>query len=213
MSTQFTGRIQKAFAKNGRHTMLMDDDNWYGHGYTPLPSGAVDGAMARFTYTMNGTYRNIDEGSIKIKPGSADAAPKSPESRGNSSGYRGKKSGGATDAKARAQYWEDKEARDIDTQKRISFQAAMNTAIAMVNGALANGLLSVGGAKKAQYDAYVEIVKEEAKVIFRSYQEVPDNMDEYMGAGESTPMENLPEDMECDQPPETVEKAEEEEWV
>ena len=85
-----------------------------------------------------------------------------------------KKSGPAKENyEARAQYWEDKEKRDIETQIRISYQAATNTAIEVVRLALEQDAISLGAAKAKKLDLLKSYVEEVAEELFSKYQMKP----------------------------------------
>jgi len=169
----YTGTVKKVFERGGRHSLLMDDDQWYGLGRNAAP-GVFDGATVRFSWVQNGKYKNITEGTVQVKEG----APTQTKS------YTQKASGGASDYAKKEKYWLDKEQRDIDTQKRISYQAAMNTSINLVNTMLEGGFMTAPKGKVAdKHEAYMAMVYETADELFRVYQTLPENADEILAAG------------------------------
>jgi hypothetical protein len=63
-----------------------------------------------------------------------------------------------------------------DRQKMISWQAAINSATVIVNGAIEQGLIKISGRnQQVKYDAYRAAIIEEAKSLFKLTQEVPSN--------------------------------------
>lgn len=56
------------------------------------------------------------------------------------------------------EYWSNKEERDIETQKVIQFQAARNSAIAAIVGAVAQGVIELPKTKGKSYDAYLAYI-------------------------------------------------------
>ena len=198
MSETYQGTIQKVYEKGGRYALAMDDGNWYGLGYNK--PAANDGDKARFQYEMDATgrYRNVVKGSDQYKAG--EGPPPKKKSYGG-----GKGKGGASDYQQRQQYWEDKELRDIGNQQRISYNAAMNTAINVINSLLDREMLKVAGKAADKADAYIAMVEEETKRIFREFQAVPERYDEIIGV-EAEAVDPEPE-------PETEAKAEGEDWA
>ena len=162
MSEQYTGEIKKVFTKAGRWSLLMEDDNWYGLGYKE-PKGVTDGSQARFQFEMNGQYRNIVEGSLEAKAGTATSKAKS---------------GGSSYAQ-KEQYWADKETRDIETQKKICMAGSLNTATAIVTASLAADVLKT--TNKTKIDLVQATIVEIAEDIYRKIQNTPAQHDELMG--------------------------------
>lgn len=199
MGTEYTGKIKKAFEKNGRFSFLMDDDNWYGLGRLKpqLNNGeaVTDGDDAKFEYEMNGKYRNVIEATLKTRAGELTEAMKN-ESKGKGGG----KSGGGgyqADKAAREKYWADKEARDIQIQRTISYAGALNTATAIITVALNSETIKVGGKANAKLDTLTAMINELAGDIFRGVQSVPVNYDEIMAGGAKTAPVKTPDDMEA----------------
>lgn len=159
---EYTGTIQKVFNKGKRWSLLMDDDKWYGLGYKKPQ--AYDGQTARFQYEMNGAYRNVVEGTLQTKKGEEAPQKTAASSRQPRSDYAQKE-----------KYWADKEARDIDTQKRISYQAAMNTAISTINLALTHDLLVFAKSAKPadKFNTVIEAIQTQAEEYFADYQTIP----------------------------------------
>lgn len=181
MSQSYTGVIKKVFNKNGRWSLLMDDDNWYGFNRKqPVSTAGVmaeDGDTAAFDYTMNGAYMNAEGNTLKLKKGSGPAPTAG--KAGNS--YEKKEA-----------YWDDKETRDIETQKKISMAGAINSSITIMTAALAADMIKFTG--KEKYAAFQAMIIEEAEALYRIIQFAPANHEEIMGGTAETD-EKLPEDM------------------
>ena len=179
---EYKGIAKKVFERNGRHSILCDDDKWYGNGNTKPPCS--DNDQVKFEYEMNGKYMNITPGTIQRKDN-----PNPPVD----DGYKGKKGGGGAggsgfqaDKAAREAYWAKKDVDSIATQKIISFNGALNTATTIISSAVANELITLKGKAGAKYDAYFAMILEEAETIFRTLQRVPENYDALMG-GDAVP--------------------------
>ena len=85
------------------------------------------------------------------------------------------------DWNARAKYWDNKEQADVERQQMISFQAAVNTAVSIVDAAVKNEFITIAGRKgDVKYDAFVAMVMKQAEELFRAYQTVPQRFDELM---------------------------------
>lgn len=183
--SSYEGVIKKVHQnKTKRWALLMDDDIWYGLGHNQ--PAAADGDIARFDYEMNNQYRNVVEGTLKVKKGTAPP-PKT------SGGGKGK-----SDYQQNKDFWAKKEIRDIDTQKKISFAGAYNTAIALVSAEVAAGVLTIGGAKAAKLAAFSAIVEEEAEHLYRLIQSMPERHDEVMEGGTPEKGEYAPAETEAD---------------
>lgn len=177
----YTGIVQRVHNKGNRWSLLMDDDNWYGNGFKE-PVGVLEGSTVRFSFEMNGKYHNILDGTLQHKKG--EVAPVETKKKAY---------GGKTDYAKKEKYWADKELRDIDNQKRISYQAATNTALATVTAAANLEIIKLSGKKADQFDAFVAMVAEEAENLFRIYNDVPANFEDIMAGGYSEEKEEVPE--------------------
>ena len=165
---------------SGLYHSFCVDDVWYrtGRDFTNVAKGY----KVKFNFEENQYGMQVDVPSLKFKEG--EAPP--PQTNGAKAPYQKKSGYDPTEAKRREKYWADKEARDIENQKRISYQAATNTAIQLLNGAIANDCVAVPKGKNlgARFEAFQAMVDEEAERIFRIYQLVPENFDAVMGGTE-----------------------------
>lgn len=156
-------------AKNGKmmYSFRIGDD-WYRTGFNKV-TGTEPGYKVKFNYSEDKYGKHVDH--VEFKPGEAPPAP-----------AKGSYNRGGGGAASKDKYWADKEARDIETQKRISYQAATNTAIQFVNMAIANECITMPKGKSiaARFEALQQIVQAESDRIFRQYQLVPDLYDEIM---------------------------------
>lgn len=134
------------------------------------------GYKVKFDFEENQYGKQVNMDSVKFKEG--EAPPKS--------------SGGG--------------GRNDDTQKRISFQAATNSAIAIIDMMFDKGLLELPKSKKADEKVALvtELVMNQAEELFRTYQLVPDNYDALMGGDE--------DEAEVDVPAEAQDAEDDEEW-
>ena len=81
--------------------------------------------------------------------------------------------GGQSGGNSKDTYWEDKAARDIQVQAGIQWQASRNSAIALVDVLLKNGMVSgLPTAKGKQADAIVALVDEYTEVMYLQTDEV-----------------------------------------
>jgi hypothetical protein len=187
-----TGRVEKFNTKNGRYSVLMDDQNWYGLGYNDPrkswddPTLPLDGANVQFDFTSNDskgkTYYNVTEGTFRTQMSTVGKTPP-PAAK--------KAWGGNKADPAKDEYWKNKEANDANMQKRISFNAATNSAIALVTAGVANGLLPLTGKGDAKYVAFTEMVATETDFLYRKFMNAADNHDEIMG--KTTATDSAPE--------------------
>ena len=152
--------------------VLDGDDQWYRHGRDKPAFDA--GYKIKFTPTQDKYGVHADPKGVEFKEGEA------PPQREKAASGGGNKS----DYQQRQQYWEDKEQRDIVNQKRISYQAATNTAIALVELALKTEAIKLPATKNKAFPALQEIVGNEADRIYVQYAIAPDRHDELVSGEE-----------------------------
>jgi hypothetical protein len=200
MSEKYQGQVHKVLNRNGRWSLLMNNEEWYGLGRKAPThkdgSEVQEGDTVRFNYednTKNGrTFHNVVEGSLQAKKG--DGPPPR-----TSSGQRGGKSGGGgrSNYQQKEQYWADKEERDIETQKKISMAGAYNTAIATIAAKVEAGLLKfTGKSVAAKVEAYEAALDDEACRLYFIIQSTPVRHDELMAATGDKPEPALEEDLD-----------------
>jgi hypothetical protein len=126
---------------------LVGDDTLYRTGQ--INSNLENGVKVSFNYEVTDYGPMVDVKSVKA--------------------YQGKASAPTTGNKD--DYWKNKELADVTRQKQISYQAATNTAVSMVNFAVDKGYIKIGA--KASLEAYVASVVQLAGEIFNNYQTVP----------------------------------------
>lgn len=151
------------------------DDVWYNTATTKTQ--AERGYQVKFTYTTNQKgFHDVDLSTFKFKEGEA------PPPQNKSYGGGKKSSYDPAESKRREAYWAEKEARDVETQKRIGYNAAMNTSITIINAALDREILApIKGKASDRLVAYQAIIEEETKRVFQLFQTVPDRYDDLMG--------------------------------
>lgn len=195
MSETYIGVVKKVFNKNGRWSLLMDDDNWYGLNRSK-PEGVEDGHTVKFAWSANGQYRNVEKDTLKIN--------RNVEKQEQKGATAGSSRGGSA---AKDQYWADKEARDIEyqknmqeNQKRISMAGAINSATTLVNSALELGYLKLPGGQKATMDAYVAAVIQQAEDLYPVIQTAAERHEQLMDTEIDADVQT-PEDLRAEDAP------------
>lgn len=142
---------------------LKGQDGWYSGGFDPLPF--VEGETIEFQMAKNSKgYEEVDRSTIRKLVGEeAVAAQPVAQVAGSGGGFRKAGFGGRPFGKSPEEkdYWAKREARDIQTQKRIEIQSCRNSAIALVEVLLASGVQAVKLPAKeaAREGVVVEMVK------------------------------------------------------
>ena len=188
----YSGVIKRVHEKDGRMSFLMDNDEWYGLGHDKK-EGAAEGDTAKMEYEMNGKYKNVIKGTCFIQKGKGKAG-----------------SGGGSNYAQKEKYWADKELRDIDTQKKISFSGAMNTATSMATCMIAADLLKLGGKKADAWNAFEAFINDLAETIYVRIQNAPEFHEELMSHAESS-YDEAPDGLE-DEGPNTDGDSDEGNW-
>lgn len=194
-----TGTVDRVSSKklaSGVYYSFCVDDEWYRTNRTRPPF--EEGYQVQFVFNEDKYGKQVDMDSIKFKEG--EAPPK---------GSGGKSSGGGI---SRDQYWSNKEVRDIDTQVRITYQSATNTALAFVTAALDKGVIDLPKSKKAadRLALFRELVNDETWYFFSKYHTSPALADEVGKDAE----EDVEVDEPAAQPPveEVIEDDEDDGW-
>lgn len=99
----------------GKAFNLVVDGESYGYGFERPGFGV--GTPVSFTFSMNGKWRNVDKGSVKV----LDSAPAP------------KVVNGVGAVKGKDDYWSRKETRDVENDKKREYGATRNSAIAVVD--------------------------------------------------------------------------------
>ena len=195
----------KQLASGMYHSFCINDE-WYRTGRDATP--VQKGYKVKFTFTEDKYGKQVDVKSLQFKEGEAPPA-------GEKKPYAKKSSYDPSEAKRREVYWAEKEQRDIENQKRISYNGAMNTAIAVLNAAIANECVALPKGKNlgARFEALQAMISDEADRIFRVFQLVPTEYDSIMtAAGQDvvkTTSEEFDSEMKDDAPFEDTQKDEE----
>ena len=147
--------------------VLDGDPQWYRTGRDKPKFEA--GYKIKFTPKTDQYGTHCDLKQVQFKEGEAPPAGAPAKAA----------AGGKSDFQLRTAYWDAKELRDIENQKRISYQAATNTAIQVVNAALACEAIVLPAAKTKgkKMEALQEIISNEADRIYAIYAAVPDMHD------------------------------------
>jgi hypothetical protein len=154
-----------------------EDKVYYRTGTQSL--GIQKGQAIEFEYdeVVNGAYTNlvVNPKTVKISEAPASSAP------ANTSGAQ---SSGKQKSPEEKGYWDRKEQRDVDRDKTVSYQAATNTAVAIVGKGIELGFLKIAAPKSAKdsnpFDAYRALVTDVAEDIFRTYQQIPSKYEAIM---------------------------------
>jgi hypothetical protein len=165
LSETISGVIEYIGQKNGFWNIKLDDNEWYGAGkYEPKCN---KGDTVEFDIEWRGDFKNIVNKTLNVleraqRGGGSSRGGNTQQrdsgSRGNSSGgYRegrtspreqeqpARRAGGSKD-----DYWARKEERDLETQPKIEFQAARNSAIEFVKLLGTLNLMELKGSKSDQ---------------------------------------------------------------
>lgn len=149
MGTQTQGQIKRIITRKAgtgtAYTLQLMDGKYYGAGFKP--PGCSEGDTVSFEYFENKAgYTQIVDGSIQVQAGaSAQPQPQAAPQTGGQS-----KTG----------YWDEKEKRDLRTQRAIQYQASRNAAIQVAEMALEHDCLSLGQKKADKLDILLAFVDE-----------------------------------------------------
>lgn len=166
--SEVQGVVGKVFEKRfGNKTLysikLDDNDTWFRCGETK--PAVEEGSTIAFTFKEVKGNAMVDHGSISVVAESAPApAPKSGGKKGNS--Y----------TSSRDQYWEDKAVSDIENAKKLSYIAAVNTAVAIVSKAVEIDAVKLGAAGK-KFDNFKQAIFETADELVYNYVTSPGYVD------------------------------------
>ena len=184
MSEKFEGVVDWAGGKDFRGNTLYSmkiGEQWFRTGTTN--PNVSRGDFVSFEFDFDGKGNNVNMNTFVRKTQEERAPNVVPNN------VRAVTRGGGASRKPAY------EAND-DRQKMISWQAAVNTAIALVNGGISNGYVTIAGRKgDVKYDAYKAMVLQEARDLFRLTQVVPDEYDSLVAAAsEVATATNIPTD-------------------
>lgn len=172
MSDKASGVVERVSSKVvGRrsskvYSFMLNDEVWYTCGFDDPK--VAEGDSISFTYEEEewspGKFNN------KVNINSIEKGEAVTQNKPVKEAV--KKAGGkvAENWDARAKYWENKEAGDSARQNIISYQAAWNTATALVTAALNNGIeINLGKVEKNKITNLVTFVEGVAEDIFTKY--------------------------------------------
>lgn len=160
-----TGIVERILTKDFKGTMLYsfscgEKGPLFGMG-SHQPK-FKEGDKIEFSYELNKKgYPLVDSNSVKVvEQGAVQPVTRKPPSNGAGAG-------------GREEYWQHREARDEATQKRISYQAAKNTATAIFSKAVELGLVSLGTKKDEKLDNFLRGINDLTLDTYWEYQDVP----------------------------------------
>ena len=149
----YQGQVQYTNPKNqwGRYSFRLAGDQMYYNTETdPAP---LKGKMIAFEGEQRGERSvQVDEDSIEIK-GDAPPVRNAPARK-----FAPKKGAfrSSSNFADKEKYWQDREARDIETQKRIEIQSCRNSALTFLGLLVQTGALDLSKAKPAARAGLVE---------------------------------------------------------
>lgn len=141
----------QGYKQNGKFFNVTVDGNFVGFGMTHPEDnlGLQEGDVIEFETYQRGNFTNADTKTVKKVTGdggnSADN-PSKAQSKGSSGGMN------------KGDYWDKKEARDIERQTVIEHQSSRNAAIETVRVMAEAGIASFGTKKADQYDACMALI-------------------------------------------------------
>lgn len=149
--------------KNTFHSFKLDDGEFYRTGVKEV---VKKGDTISFTFdaVVNGKYTNNE---VKTESVVFLNEPTTVDANKAASGYKGK-----SKATGKDDYWEKRAENDKETQRRISYQAATNTAVAIMNTLLAQEAVSLGSAKAKKVDTYMAELNKVVDIVFEKYQTI-----------------------------------------
>lgn len=153
--------VVERITQRGRATNICVAGTWYGCGFNGVP--CQEGDEVTFSVTQNGNFLNADVNSMEVLSSGNQAPPRQQQQRG---GYQQRRSaprassGGAPAGNPKDDYWKQREERDVETQRRIQYQASRNSAIAAVAAALEKDILPLPATKAKAFDAYLAMIDE-----------------------------------------------------
>lgn len=153
---QFRQKRFYSFALEG------EDKMYYRTGETDLKLNKGDSISFSYDVVQNGNYTNneVDVKSVVRTQGVANNVPAS------------KAAAGAKKNLSKDDYWTKKEEADASKQFTISYQAATNTAVAIVSKAVELELLKLPKTANKGFDAFTAAIDKEAIRLFSKYQTV-----------------------------------------
>lgn len=157
-------------------------ETWYGLGFKK-PS-ISQGDMIEFEASQNGRFWNIDQKSIQVVQNDVQQNKPVSDVVGSSGG-----------AQSKDEFWSNKEKKEEFKQKQINWQAARNSAIALVPTLLEQGVVKLPTKKADQYDAVLGVVDE---LSVRFYNDTQDPEAKMGGGVESSEFGDLEEEIKFD---------------
>lgn len=165
MGTQVQGQIKRIITRKAgsgtAYTLQLMDGKYYGAGFKP--PACSEGDTVSFEYFENKAgYTQIVDGSIKTVEGAPAAAPQ---------GQAAPNVGG----QGKTGYWDEKEKRDLRTQKAIQYQASRNAAIDVAKMALEHDCLSLGQKKADKLDVLLAFIDETTDRFNQDVSDITEN--------------------------------------
>lgn len=152
MGTQTQGQVKRVIARKAgsgtAYSIQLSDNMYYGNGFKS--PDCSEGDTVQFEYYNNKAgYTQIAEGTLKVVEGAPVAAPQGQAQAAPAAGGQSKTG-----------YWDEKEKRDLKTQRAIQYQASRNAALEVAKMALEHDCLSLGQKKADKLDILMAFVDE-----------------------------------------------------
>lgn len=150
MSEQAKGQVKRVITRKAgtgtAYTLQLMDGKYYGAGFKPPACSEGDTVEFEFFNNKAG-YTQIVDGSIKVVQ--ADPAPQGQPQAAPQAGGQSKSG-----------YWDEKEKRDLRTQRAIQYQASRNASLEVAKMALEHDCLSLGQKKADKLDILMAFIDE-----------------------------------------------------
>lgn len=143
----------QGYKQNGKFFNVTVDGSFVGFGMTHPEDnlGLQEGDVIEFETYQRGNFTNADTKTVR-KVSDSDGSSNSKPAADNS------KSRGSSGGMNKGEYWDKKEARDIERQTVIEHQSSRNAAIETVRVMSEAGIASFGTKKADQYDACMALI-------------------------------------------------------
>lgn len=124
---RFDSRGKKVGRGSTVYSFKLDDGEWYRTGFDKPDMS--EGDQVRFEYSDGQYGKEVDFSTLQVK--------KNPNGGSGTTGRGGSGTkGGGENWEARQAYWDNKDLRDIEMQKRIGYAGCLNSAIALMGNLL-----------------------------------------------------------------------------
>jgi len=142
--------ISRKTPKAVAYTVQLAKEGYIGVGFEAPPCNEGDTISLQYEFN-NAGYKQMVKGSMQVL---SSAAPQQREPAPQQA------PAGAQGGQSKQSYWDEKEKRDLITQRAIQYQASRNAAIEVAKIALEQDCLSLGAKKADRIDILLAFVDE-----------------------------------------------------